>query len=617
MNTIINKTLLYRALACAGLAASGAAIANGDSGFDITVGGFIRPEIAVPVGGSDNPFNQRGNTYNGVTVTRTSPIATDTVTRNGGTEDNSLNLNYLRGELNVDMKLSSSWSATAKLRAIFDPASGYSEFSPNRVGSNAVGRVYGSPNYFLYDVEGKSHANPLEWAGENYLLYLPALFLNYNSGALDLRIGNQQIAWGQALFFRVLDVPNGLDLRRHSVLDYAPEEFSDKRVPGLGVRLSYQFQNNMLFDSFVQKFQPNILGNPNTPYNVIASQFTVHDRYSEYDKKVNYGFRLKGEVGDLGLQMIAARRYNPEGVYRWTASGVNRDIPGLAGTGAVLAQTPFEVDPTGVWSATEWFDYAARARLNGTTALNAAINDFPASALLGAVAVPNQDYARAELDQFFQLAGGLLAGQSAGGLRGHIERRYFQETNVGGGLSYVFNGEPNSLTDQLIMNFELLYTPNRVFTAPSLGKDFITKNEWTSALVFEKNHRFSDSFPATYLVFQWLHKSQSDLFGRYLGGYEGTAAVEPPGKDGGYNAFAFAVQQPFPNLIWRADLSVLYDAGGGILIQPGIRWKPNGRMVAEVFYNYVNGKLGGNPNKNALSTVDYADELTFRLSYQF
>ena len=36
-----------------------------------------------------------------------------------------------------------------------------------------------------------------------------------------------------------------------------------------------------------------------------------------------------------------------------------------------------------------------------------------------------------------------------------------------------------------------------------------------------------------------------------------------------------------------------------------------------MFYNYLNGRLGKNPNNNIISGVDYADELTLRLTYQF
>ena len=292
--------------------------ADAGSDFSYSFSGMVRTEAAFGTSGDDNPFNQRGNLFNGVPTQRHSVIGIeDTATRNGVPADDDWHMAILRAELNANFKFTPQLNLIAKLRAIYDPGV-YEEFDPDAVNSQAVGKLYGEPNYFKYDAEGSSRPNPLEWGSENSLVDLPALFLEYNRGPFNLRAGNQQIAWGQAIFFRVLDVANGLDLRRHSALDFAAEEFSDKRVPGLGLRSSWQFGNGWLLDGFVQKFQPTVYSNPNTPYNAIASQFTIHDRYAQFDDKVNYGIRVKGDIGPIGVQAIAARRYNPDGVYRWT-----------------------------------------------------------------------------------------------------------------------------------------------------------------------------------------------------------------------------------------------------------------------------------------------------------
>jgi hypothetical protein len=599
--------------------------------FNFTWNGYIRSETAFRDYPDSNPYNQVGNQFNGVTVTRNGLAGTDTATRNGSSVNNLLNMQLFRVELDSVMKFTSNLSLQAKLRGVVDPGA-YDEFKPGDVSSQAVGQLYGKPDYFTYDVQGMSHPQPLEWTGRNYQVYFPALFLEYNRGPLNVRLGNQQIAWGQAIFFRVLDVVDGLDLRRHSALDFASEEFSDKRVPALALRTTYQISDGWLADAFVQKFQPSVVPNPNTPYNVIPSQFTIHDGYADYKSRVDYGIRIKGNIGDLGLQAIAVRRYNPDGLYHWAASNVDRDLPGAPGTGAILAQTPFEVDPTGVWSSREWFNYAAATRLNGVDALSASVNFSPAAALLGAFPITSANCAAflpsgaantasnshsadayncaaKELNQFFQASGS--------GLRGHLRRDYALESNYGGGASYVITSTPGSILDQLIINVEATYTPNRPFTNPSLAGDFVVKNEWTTALVMEKYQRFSASFPATYMVFQWMHKTQSDLFGRYIGGMGGDINTIAPGYKNGWNGLALGLQQPLPNLIWRFDLSALYDPHGGILVQPAVRWKPNGKVTVEGFYNYLNGSFGGNRNSNIVSTIDFAREFTLRVGYQF
>ena len=48
-----------------------------------------------------------------------------------------------------------------------------------------------------------------------------------------------------------------------------------------------------------------------------------------------------------------------------------------------------------------------------------------------------------------------------------------------------------------------------------------------------------------------------------------------------------------------------------------MRWNPGKGITVEGFYNYVNGELSGNPNGNLVSTLDFAEEFTLRMSYQF
>jgi len=664
------------------LLVAGAAQADGGffSNMDVTFGGFIRPEFTYSTSSSDNPTNQLGNYFNGQSVARQAyvppnfgpaivssltgglvtlpevgswttipfPVAAASdadspglrgVASNNGTGspletvDNEFNYSIVRAEAELGIRITSNLSVIARLRAIYDTVL-YDEFDARRfdgvnggISGGEPALYRGKPNYFDYLTVGERKPNPLEWSGDDYLVYFPTLILEYNKGPLNLRVGNQQIAWGQALFFRVFDVVDGLDLRRHLVLDYAQEEYADERVPALGLRAGYQFNEQVLADLYVQKFQPTIYGNPNTQYNVIPTQFTVQDRYADgdWDNKLSYGLRVKGNYGQWGFQAMAVQRYNPDGVFRWTQSGVNKALPNDANTlgnrvnttlallgkdsGDLLAQTAFEASPGGVYSAQEWFTYAAFARLNAVTGLNSSISEFPAAQELFASEINTVEEAYNELNTFFIAAGGSL--------RGHIAREYFQEEVFGLGVSYVTEGEPGGIFDQLIINFEASYTPNRTFTNTSLSRDYIEEDSITTALVLEKYHRFTQAFPATYFVFQHMYRNVDDLFGRHLSGYGGTVNKAADGVDGAHY-IAFAFQQPFPQDIYRIGFATLYDPRGSILIQPGIKWKPRGSMTVEAFYSYIDGAMGSaNPNDTLLSTVDYADEVTLRLTYQF
>lgn len=577
------KLVITKACGLTALGTVLAVLAQPAFAVDITFSGYVRQEAALKLTDDENPFNTQGNIFNGKTVAMNPliPGLPTTATRPARSADNDFNLLATRFELNMDASFSQSLRAHVTARAYLD----WDIYDDN-----------GDSNPFETDVRGGGRGSLLEVNGNSYMVDLPAAYLDYAEGPLFIRLGNQQIAWGESLFFRVLDLPNGLDLRRHLILDPAAEEFSDKRVPAIGMRASYRVDDVWEVEGFVQQFNPSVTNNPSTPYNVIPDQFTVHDRYDWVDASVNVGGRIRAQFEDLGLQFVALSRRNPDGIYRWTQSGVGP-----------LAATPFEIDPVnGVTSATEWFYYAHQVRLNGTTGLNAAVDDFqPATGLLGAFNVGNDmALAGAELDTFFA---------SFGGLRGHIERYYPYENVFGMGANYIFEDEPGSLFDQLIVRAETSFTPDKKFTSPSLSQEPITSDEWTFALVFEKYHRFSTEFPATYIVAQYLYKSESDLFGRHLSGYGGSLANNPTGVDG-YHAVALALQQPSPSLEWRFDLSVLYDLRGGAMIQPGAKWKPDGDWQVDLYATIFAAE---DDNENALSTLDFADEAFLRITRQF
>jgi len=112
-------------------------------------------------------------------------------------------------------------------------------------------------------------------------------------------------------------------------------------------------------------------------------------------------------------------------------------------------------------------------------------------------------------------------------------------------------------------------------------------------------------------VLQWMHKSESDMMGRHVSGFDNDGV--PKGEDS-FNAVAFALQQPFPGLIWRADLAVLYDTNGGFLIQPGVRWRPSSNVQLDIYANII-GSDGG--NDDVMQTFEDMDEIFGRLTFYF
>lgn len=569
---------------------------------DWGVSGFVRQELAVKTKSDSNTKNDQGNPFNGVTVTNTGLFAglIPTYTRPSSfTKDNDFNQFLTRLELDLDGKLSDTWSVHFKLRGIAD-----------EIGS--VENAFNNVNTYKQEFYGGNGGTRLEAAGKDWMLDLPIAYADYSSGPLWLRIGNQQIAWGEALFFRVSDMVNGLDLRRHLILGVAAEEFSDSRVPGLGVRGSFRVNEDWDVEAFTQRFQPSILPGPNSPYNLIPAQFTVHEKegYDAVKNEWNFGSRIRGKLGDFGVQAFAVRRNNPDGVYKWTLA-----------TPSALSGSAFEAGTgSGIYSAAEWFSYASSVRLDGLGGLETALNEFPGTVPLGANFVAglcgapnsgigtirvNRASASCILDTFF----------TGGGLRGHIVREFPRETVVGFGVNHIFEGQPDTLLDQLIGRFELSYTRDKKFTNPTLSRNYIEANETQFAFIFEKYHKFTRAVPATYFVAQWLHKSDSDLFGRALEGLNNRPGSAPKGQ-GSFNAIALAVQQPSPTLAWRFDFTALTDLKGGWLLQPGAKWKPNKRMQLDLYANILES-TGSQNHRNFAQGLEYANEVFLRGTVYF
>lgn len=602
---MINRSSWFLGSSISLLAVSGAACA--DTG-DWSFSGMIREEIAVKATNEQNINNWAGNVFNGVAAPNTGLFGglpgNGTLTRPASQkEDADFNMFATRLELNLDGKLSNDWAAHIKLRGFTDQVGKIDDAFKNK---NIFEQSYGSSR----------SGGTLGAAGKDWMVDLPQAYLDYSSGPLWLRMGNQQIAWGEALFFRVSDVANGLDLRRHTILDVAAEEFSDKRVSSLALRGIYRVGEKTQFEGFVQQFRPTVLSGENSPYNIIPAQFTVDQKtdYEDVKNKMNVGFRFQTSIENVGIQAFAINRHNPDGVFRWTLA---------KGKGAVAGTAFTAGTGIGVYSAAEWFKYASSVRLDGLKGLETVINEFPGATLAGAnfvagacgapssaVGAVRVDKASASciLDTFFDP---LVLGN----LRGSLIREYKRENIFGFGLNTVFSGEPDSLTDQLIGRFELSYTPNKEFTNPSLSRKYIERDETTFAFIAEKYHKFSDSFPATYIVAQWMHKSDSDIYGRSMVGQNNVPGKSPRGQGGGSDYLALVFQQPSPSLEWRFDMAVLTDTEGGLLVQPGAKWKPSKSLQLDIYGNYLNSS--NSKGKTFTQGLDYAREIFLRGTYYF
>ena len=636
-------------LAALGVASTGG-VAFAEPSFSVT--GMLRQEIAKNTGGANmhahwgSPWNGRTTTNhctnlavlddgeNGLGALTCDPTSRSNITA----QEPDWTQFATRAEIDIQARFTENLSGYMKIRGYreehqHDFLESYDYFGDE--GVNGVNNPE-SENFFGLGVLGAGiptlqyrntplddgRGSALEHNEEDYMLDLPAFYLDYNKGPLWLRVGNQQIAWGEALFFRVIDQVQGLDLRRHSVLGVAAEEYSDSRIPSLAIRGSYRFDNDWELEAYAQQFRPSILPRPGTPYSLVAEAFTVYEEpgYERDEDDIDVGFRYSGMVGNFDLSFSAIARTTPDGTYQWAPNNLGLEALGID------SRLAFAPDPLATASADEWFWGASWLRFDPVTTLdssttgmfaagaeaNGAFSPTAMAAVVNA-AVPGATsptlLAKGELDLFFDPIAGF------GPLRGYLHRDYDEEVVFGARGKYVFMGEPDSFTDQLILGVEMTYTPDKVFTNPSLSNTKIIEDEFTSVVSLEKYHKFSSKFPATYIVGQWMHKTESDMFGRHLSGNGSnyhTGGV--PTGDSSFNAIAVAFQQPFPNLIYRADVSILYDLEGGVFVQPGVKWRPRDDFQLDVYANFMNSDGG---NDDIMGTLETQDEIFARLSYYF
>ena len=493
-------------------------------------------------------------------------------------EDSNFNMFNTRLELDIQANnITSSINAYMKVRLYFD---GTSNFNDEITGDYFQEQFYGN------------RGNLLELNSNDILLDIPSLYFDYNKKSLWIRVGQQQIAWGEALFFRVFDVANGLDTRRHFFLDVAGEEYADERVASPAVRVSYTFNNGVEIDAFVQMFSPTLLPGLNTPYNLVTSGFSWDNEIEldEAQNTLNYGMRVTWPVTDsLTVQAMAVNRRNPDGVVRWHdapatldngrpnpfCSGRTAALTGVALNGGgdfstltgspfggninlsaaevAILSTPtggltrtkftengcgsfFAPDGLGGTSGSNWYDLAPQARLDSAAAVAASIDLTQVSSLEARkiFGLPNELSPEATA-RFGSIKGAAHNTLDAfytgfGPLRGWITREFKRETIMGVGGNYIFTSD-NQWLDQLVLRGEMSYTPNKQFTALDLSNRWIEEDEYAASIIAEKYQRWSENAPAMFMVAEWMHKTSSDLFGRHLSGSENTGglALNPDG----------------------------------------------------------------------------------------
>lgn len=253
----------------------------------LSVTGYFRYEVAVHTG-AQNPNN------------------TDQ------TSNNLLNFQRQYFQTEWTAKPSDCFKLVAKIRLMGDEA-------------QSIDSALGSYKAFPVDVP-KYDWTMLKMGSTNeFRAEVNELYTDLSFGDLWIRMGKQQIVWGEMIATRILDIINPLDLSRN--LEFEPEEFDNIRIPEWAIRGRYQFGKvgpigDLNLEGFVnpgdvQPTQYAVFGSPfNAGTNIenFPSFFQVTDKNRRGD--VEYGFRLGAMIKDVNLTLNYMSLYNSEFLFK-------------------------------------------------------------------------------------------------------------------------------------------------------------------------------------------------------------------------------------------------------------------------------------------------------------
>lgn len=308
----MNRNTLVSMMVGAGIASAGSMApqqAKAEFG-NLDVKGMMRTEIAVSLDGRGNPNN----------------------TRDLDSSDSTINMFAARMELDFSWRKNDNWSGFAKVR-------GWADFA------TLIDQGYDNDNADLFAGATFSGDHALlEQSSKYHILDMAVAYVDYTNGPIWLRVGKQQIAWGESFGFRTLDMVNSLDLRRHLVFDVQAEEFADERIATLGIRGSYSppAWNGWELEGFLTTFTPTLFAPKGSPYSNIHAGVNLHDAndIENARKRMVYGGRMRGPLGNTGieLQMNFVSRPQQSGVFEFT-NGDIQDPGKFNGEGVIQRDT--------------------------------------------------------------------------------------------------------------------------------------------------------------------------------------------------------------------------------------------------------------------------------------
>jgi hypothetical protein len=209
-------------------------------------------------------------------------------------------------DLNIFGKFSENWSVTLEPRFFFDMT---------KIADSHFRQYQSLPAPF------PGNGWMLRGGGNDFQAEMWQAYADYRSGNWWVRVGKQQIAWGEALGLRVLDTVNPLDLSQNLAFDRIYEEFDRVRIPQWFARVDYTIPNESIPDLTAEfilnpgMVVPTIAPPQGSPLNFVPALLQIRDNVKQGEPTA--GGRLTGTVSDLqfSLNFVTKPNDNPIGVF--------------------------------------------------------------------------------------------------------------------------------------------------------------------------------------------------------------------------------------------------------------------------------------------------------------
>ena len=210
-------------------------------------------------------------------------------------------------DLNIFGKFNENWSATFEPRFFFDMT---------KIADDHFRQYESLPAPF------QGNGWMLRGGGNDFKAEMWQAYVDYRSGGWWVRVGKQQIAWGEALGQRVLDTVNPLDLSQNLSTDRIFEEFDRVRIPQWFVRADYTFPNETIPDltgEFILNpgiVVPTIIPPQGSPFNFVPAFLKIRNLVPQGEPTV--GGRITGTIEPVQFSVNFITKPNDDaiGVFR-------------------------------------------------------------------------------------------------------------------------------------------------------------------------------------------------------------------------------------------------------------------------------------------------------------